>query len=272
MSTPRRAWTSCRCSGADSLRDVGDIEDPSSPARVAAEIAPVIDRLRLAVAGAVRERAPELAQRIGIPIVAGPILGMLRNTMPNRVVEIDDVVEVFVYMPAEQIRSGVDQLIAADALAAVDGKGVALTDRGRGAVLEMFGSMQVFVDQLWEGCDEAVAATFPLAEVVCGAVAATGGASVRVVAPPYDPPGASPALRLIERLTPLRFHRFDAHARAWREEGLTAAEIQQLDAGEQRDRIERRTNELAAAPYAALNPAERLALIHGLASLPGGGV
>jgi hypothetical protein len=251
---------------------VGDIEDPSSPARVAAEIAPVIDRLRIAVAGAVRERGPELAQRNGIPVVAAPILGMVRNTMPDRVVDIDDVVEVFLYMPEEQIRAGVDQLIAADTLAAMSGGRVMLTDRGRAIVLEMFASMQVFVDQLWAGYDELVAATYPLVEAACSAVTATGGASVRVVAPPYDPPGASMALRLAERLTPLRFHRFDAHARAWREEGLTATEMQQLETGEQRDRIERRTNELAAAPYAALKPAERIALIDGLANLPAGGV
>jgi hypothetical protein len=256
----------------DNLRGVGDTGDRSSPARVAAEIAPIIDGLRLAAAGAVRRIGPELAERNGIPVGAAAVVGMLRNTMPSRVVDVDDVLGVFLYTPGEQVRSSLDQLVAADALERVDGRGIALTDRGRAVVLEMFACMQGFVDRLWEGHEEVVAATLPLAEVACGAVTATGGASVRVVAPPYDPPGASMALRLIERLTPLRFHRFDAHAQAWRAEGLTAAEAQQLDAGEQRDRIERRTNALAAAPYAVLDPAQRLALVRGLATLSTGAV
>jgi hypothetical protein len=227
----------------------------------------VIDRLRLAVVGAVREMAPELAERKGIPVGAASVLGMLRNTLPDRVVDLDDVRGVFLYMPEAQVRSSIDQLVDADALGSVDGRGVVLTDLGRDIVLEMFACMQVFADRLWEGREEVVTATLPLADMACAAVTATGGASVRVVAPPYDPPGASMALRLIERLTPLRFHRFDAHAQAWREEGLTAAEVRQLDAGEQRDRIEHRTNELAAAPYAVLDAAQRLVLINALDSL-----
>jgi hypothetical protein len=244
-----------------------DTTDPSSPGQVAEVIAPLIDRLRLAIAGAVRDVAPELAQRNAIPVGAAPVLGMLRNTMPGRVVDVDDIVGVFLYLPEEQVRSSVDQLIAAGALRTHDERGVVLTDLGQAVLLEVFASMGAFVDRLWEGRDDVVAATFPSADVACRAVTATGGAAVRVVAPPYDPPGASMALRLIERLTPLRFHRFDAHARAWREEGLTAVEVQQLAAGEQRDRIERRTNDLAAAPYAALNADQRLELLAGLQHL-----
>jgi hypothetical protein len=252
---------------------VGETGDPSSPDRIAAAIAPVIDRLRLAVVAAMRELAAQTAERTGIAIAALPMMGMLRNTMPRRVVDVDDVLGVYLYTPDQQVRSSLDQLVAAGALARVDGQGIdgqgiVLTDFGQVIVSEMFASMQVFVDGLWEGQDDIVAATFPLADRTCEAVTATGGRAVRVVAPPYDPPGASLALRLIERLTPLRYHRFEAHAQAWREEGLSAVEVEQLGAGEQRDRIERRTNELAAGPYTVLEEVQRLELLAGLERLP----
>ena len=44
--------------------------------------------------------------------------------------------------------------------------------------------------------------------------------------------------------------------------------VQSLGAGPQRDRIEDETNRLAAAPYAALDPAERVDLLGGLGALP----
>ncbi|MDP1806171.1 MAG: hypothetical protein Q8K72_13450 [Acidimicrobiales bacterium] len=75
-------------------------------------------------------------------------------------------------------------------------------------------------------------------------------------------------MRLAERLTPLRFHRFDAHVAAWEAEGLTAQEVQTLDAGPVRDRIEEATNRLSATPYAVLDAGERVELLGGLGALP----
>jgi hypothetical protein len=72
----------------------------------------------------------------------------------------------------------------------------------------------------------------------------------------------------VEALTPLRFHRSDAHAAAWRAEGLTADEIRDLGPGPQRERIEAETNRRAAAPYAVLSAEERFILLSGLGALP----
>jgi hypothetical protein len=69
-------------------------------------------------------------------------------------------------------------------------------------------------------------------------------------------------------LTPLRFHRFDAHARAWRAAGLSVEQAQALTPGPLRDQIEDQTNAGAAAPYTRLDAQERAQLLEGLAGLP----
>jgi hypothetical protein len=74
---------------------------------------------------------------------------------------------------------------------------------------------------------------------------------------------------LAERLTPLRFHRFDAHVAAWRAAGLTVEQVVALGPGPERTAIEEATNLAAARPYEVLTPAERFDLCAGLGALPG---
>ena len=240
----------------------------ADPARFAAEIAPCLDRTRLAVVAFLRTKADEVAQQYGITAPALQVLGMLRNTLPDRVVAVDDVLGLFLYSPSEEIRSALGLLVTSGVLESGRGHAVVVTDKGREIVHVLFGLTLEFIDPLWAGHDELVTTLLPLADRACATVTTTGGAAVRVVAPPYDPPNASPALKLAERLTPLRFHRFDAHAEAWRNEGLTVEEVQALDPGPLLDKIEAETNRWAAAPYCALEPAERLELLRGLEALP----
>jgi hypothetical protein len=234
----------------------------------AAEIAPLLDRARLAVVAFLRTKADEVAQHYAITAPALQTLGMLRNTLPDRDAAIDDVLELFIYSKPDQIRSNIEELITGDVLVSIGDDRVLVTHRGREIVHTMFGLTQQFIDGLWEAHADLVARLLPIADRACAAVTTTGGAAVRVVAPVYDSPGASPALMLAERQTPLRFHRFDAHVEAWRSEGLTVQEIQALDSGPQHERIELATNRWAAAPYCGLDPAERLELLRGLESLP----
>jgi hypothetical protein len=70
-------------------------------------------------------------------------------------------------------------------------------------------------------------------------------------------------------LTALRFHRYDCHVAAWRDAGLTVAEVVALSDGPQRDAIERATNRCAGVPYGILAEGERFDLVAGLGSLPG---
>src|SRR5215468_7734716 len=55
----------------------------------------------------------------------------------------------------------------------------------------------------------------PAAGRLVVAAVASGGDAYAAVAPPYEPPGASPEFLLHHRLAVLRYHRADAHAAAW---------------------------------------------------------
>ena len=140
--------------------------------------------------------------------------------------------------------------------------------RGRECVVELYRVMAAIVDELWAGHEALVTSLAGLADRAVRAAEATGGPAFGVMAPPYEPEGATTAALLAERLTPLRFHRFDAHVAAWQAAGLTADEMRALAPGSRRDEIEEETNRRAAAPYAALDAAERLQLVAGLGALP----
>lgn len=238
------------------------------PDHVAAAIAPIIDRIRMSIVRSVGAVESEVAERLDVPAPLLRMLGMLRNTAPDRVVKIEDVLEVFLYQPLEQIKGAIDALIRAGLAEAVGDDELRLTRSSMVLVPEVFGKMQSFLDELWSGQSELVAQLLPIAQRACAAVTESGGAATRVMAPPYQVPRASAALLLAETLTPLRFHRFDAHAAAWRAEGLTVEQIQQLGPGEQRERIEAETNRRAAAPYGVLSESERFILVSGLGALP----
>lgn len=234
----------------------------------AADIAPCLDRARLAIVAFLRSKADGLSQRYGIAPPALQTLGMLRNTLPDRAVAIDDVLDLFVYAPPEQIRDSLEQLGTARALEPSGDGRVVVTATGRDILTTMYELSQQFVDARWADHAELVAQLLPIADRACAAATTSGGAGVRVVAPVYDPPGASAPILLAERLTPLRFHRFDAHVDAWRSAGLTVEEIQGLEPGPLLDQIETETNRWAAAPYCGLSPDEREQLLRGLELLP----
>lgn len=99
---------------------------------------------------------------------------------------------------------------------------------------------------------------------------ATGGPVFRALTPVWERPGATAAGRLAVGLEALRHHRADAHRAAWAAAGLTAAEIQALGPGPERDVIEAATNRLDAPVYEALDAEERLVLLASLGALPDG--
>ena len=98
---------------------------------------------------------------------------------------------------------------------------------------------------------------------------ATGGDAYLTMAPPYEPADATVGVLLHHRLSVMRYHRADAHAAAWQAAGLTSEAMMQLPSGPVRAAIEAETNRRAGVPYATLNADERLALLAGLAALPG---
>ncbi len=87
----------------------------------------------------------------------------------------------------------------------------------------------------------------------------------------WMPDDASDAAHIWNNSVVLRMHRADAHANAWKAEGLDAQTMRQLPPGAQRIKIEEATNRNAAFPWAKLSNEQRLTLLAGLGALPGTG-
>jgi hypothetical protein len=229
-------------------------------------VAPVIDRLRNAIARSAMAHVGALGREFGVGEAGAVTMAMLRNALPVRAVTRQQVHAVLAYLPPARVEAGISEALAAGLLVEADALGA--TERGGALLVRIHALVSDFVSNLWAGHEDRVDSLLALTAPVLEAAAETGGPAWAVMAPPYEPAGATAAMRLAERLTPLRFHRYDAHVAAWKAEGLRVEEVQALAAGPVRDRIERETNRRAAPPYAALDPTGRLELLAGLGALP----
>ncbi len=234
--------------------------------RVAELVAPIVDRVTIAVHRASREQGREMLTQFGLT-GAGSLIG-LRLALPTRSVPLDQARAVARYMSDTDFRAELSGQAERGMLvlfeAAVDS-----TDRGRELYREMFALHDRTASALWEWRASDLPRLADLAGRMVAAGPADPGPAFAATAPPYEPADATPALLLFNRLTSLRQHRADAHAAAWAEAGLTVEQIQALTAGPLREEIEARTNELAASPYAALTEPERLDFLAGLGALSG---
>jgi hypothetical protein len=151
-----------------------------------------------------------------------------------------------------------------------------LTDLGRNVALAVQRAVGDWATELW---DRKTIETMPglavvprLADLVGRLLdegSATGGPAFRAMVPVYEPPDATPALRLTTRLGALRHHRGDAHRAAWMAAGITLTQLRALSLEDpQRRAIEDQTNRLDAPIYEALSPPERDELLAGLGALP----
>lgn len=95
-----------------------------------------------------------------------------------------------------------------------------------------------------------------------------GGPAFAGMVPVYTPSEADAATVLTARLGALRHFRADAHRAAWRVAGLTAEEVQALEPGPLRGRVEVETDVRDEPIYEVLGEAERLELLAGLGALP----
>ena len=243
-------------------------DEPLAPASVAAVVAPILDRIRVHIAHQLPVVAGDLLQANGLDLVRGQLVGMLRNLMPDRTTRRQHVQAAFRYWPEGQVDQALDQLVAGGLLQE-SGTDLGLTGAGRQLMLELRARFEQIIGDLWSDHAAAVQAVAPLVDRCVAAAAASGGPSFALAWPVWQPADGSASMSVAEQLTPLRFHRADAHAAAWEAAGLTVSDVQQLGPGPQRDAIEADTNERAAAPYAALSPGERFALVAGLGRLPG---
>jgi hypothetical protein len=248
------------------VSDVGETE--LAPDRVAGLVAPAIDRLRLAIAHALREWIIESSREQGLDPTMGMIIGHLRNLGPGRAATRAALQTVFIYHPAAAVDAGIEALVGISVLEAVADDSVRLAPRGVELVGQMHRRSDVVAEDFW-GAQPQVVSLNALAGRALDGARNDGGLAFSVMAPPPEPMGATDAAILAERLTGLRFHRFDAHIAAWRGAGLTVDEVTALPPGSSRDAIEADTNRRASTPYAALSSDERLEFLGALAALRG---
>ena len=181
-----------------------------SPERVAAALAPIIDRLRLAIARRAPEAAHHLLTDFGLSVRGLQTLAMLRNTMPDRVIGKGQVFDVFLYTPQTAVADSIGELTAGGLVDELTGDRLRLSPAGRWCVAGLYACTSAIVDDLWSDHAALVSTLVPVAAQAAAAAEATGGRAFAVMAPAYEPDGVSAAMLLAERLTPLRFHRFDS--------------------------------------------------------------
>ena len=199
----------------------------------------------------------------------GMLIGNLRNLAPGRVVTRTAVLSVSAYQAPSVVDRGIDGLIGAGLLTDIGDGHICLTESSAGLAVDIHTGGGEVTTQLWSGQDERVGVLAALAARALRAAPADGGDAFALMAPLAEPVDATDSALLAERLTGLRFHRFDAHVAAWWSAGLTVDEIKNVPPGAARAAIELETNRRAATPYEALDPADRLHFLAGLAALRG---
>jgi hypothetical protein len=257
-----------RPSGNWYRRAVADLADVS-PDRYAPLIAPVVERLTLAVVNKAMARAAGTP----VPHAAAPgamrMLGQLRTALLARSVTAAGLGAVYRYRDADDVLGDVEGLLAAGLIDKTDDDAIQPTGTGRAVLTGMYKVSADVAGESWASQAGSLAGLSDLAGRLVHAALATGGPAYTAMAPPYEPADATAALLLHTRLSVLRYHRADAHAAAWQAAGLTSVTMRQLPAGPSRDAIEAETNRRAGVPYATLSPDERITFLAGLAALPG---
>jgi hypothetical protein len=240
-----------------------------TPDRCAALVTPQIERLTFAVIRASIRRAGPRIVTYGVPLDAVDIVGQLRTGLAVRPVSAAGLAAIYRYHDAHQVRRNLNTLAGAGIIEQADDGAIRATDTGQALLALMYESSAKTAAELWSTHRETVTDLNELAGRLVVVAAPSGGDAYAAVAPPYEPPGASPELLLHHRLAVLRYHRADAHAAAWQAAGHTVDTIRGLADGPERESIEAETNRRAGRPYATLNAADRSRLVSGLTGLPG---
>ena len=247
---------------------VSDVDLVAYTEAVSAEI----DRaFREAMAAAGRRGGPGLRDRH--PTGFAPELVEFRTSLgrPDGQVSADDFAEVVRYDDRVRRDQSVIASVERGALTREDDGAIRATAAGHAFVDDLYRTQAGILEQAWAGHDEPLARLAPvLGELVqaAGSSAEVPG-TFRAMEPAYEPGGVGTRVLVLNRLSALRYMRSDQHARAWREAGLTAAEMVQLQAADdsRKHEIERRTNELAAPVFAGLTNGERSQLLDDLRAL-----
>ena len=244
-----------------------DTAEFHSPQRMAALVAPVIDRIRFGIGKRVNPLGDEVMGAMGLKDQAARSLVFLRHLLPDRAIAEADIFATFRYRSREEVEAGLREAVASGALEERPGAEYGPSDVGAKVLRELHERSGALIDEMWSGQDARLAALSGPITTVFEAAKTTGGVAFRLMTP-YEPEGASAAFILAERITALRWYRFDAHVAAWESAGLTPEGIRTLAAGPEREAIEEETNRRATPPWEALDPGTRLEVLSGLGALP----
>ena len=227
----------------------------------------MVDRIRMSMMHATfAPGLPASFRAAGLDDTVGGLLAYLRNTYPDRVVTRSAVRSVFNYHPDVLVDPGIDALVARGQLVEQMPGDLRLTSHGQRCIEDLHAVADAAAVRAFAHAEQSVAVAGPLIERTLEAARDDGGEAFTVMAPVHLPEGLSDAGLLAERLTGLRFHRFDAHVAAWREAGRSVPDLEWLS-DQQRAAVEADTNARAAAPYAVLSDSERQQLLAGLDDL-----
>jgi hypothetical protein len=235
----------------------------TSPLDCAIAAAPLIDRARLAIARGIAAQASP-GDQSGLNEPAAAMLAMLRHTLPDRAVTADQLRTVYAFHRDDQYTATQAELSRAG-LIRIDDDWIRLTDQGRVWIERLWRISDDVVTDLWDPVRDHVDALETLIPPVVARATAAPGPALSVFTPILDRPDSSSSTRVAERLTQLRFHRFDAHVAAWRAAGTPPMD-DTLPPG-MREQIEDETNRRAATAYEPISPHQRTNLLVHLASL-----
>jgi len=87
---------------------VTDTANLLAPPRIAALVAPVVDRLRLGIHRLSQDVMAGLVRDLGLDKSVAMVAGNLRNLAPDRVVARSAVLAVFAYQPSSVVDHGID--------------------------------------------------------------------------------------------------------------------------------------------------------------------
>ncbi len=232
-----------------------------------------IDRLfRAAMGACARSGGAALRSRYGAGY--GELLIDFRTVLaaPDGIVTTAAFAEVMRYHDSADVESSIRRAQDRGALIRDDGQ-IRATVAGHAFFDDLYAAQADALGSLWADADESLARLTAITGDIVVAASLDPLLPVgafTAMTPNYEPVGTPATVLLLNRLSALRYHRSDAHAIAWRSAGLSATEMVaiQESGGSQRDAIEARTNEIAAAPFRILAEDRRRIFLADLRSMP----
>lgn len=230
-------------------------------------MARTIDRLHIASRDAVRPE--QIADLVNVSVPAS-VANMIVSFLPADQMSWAEFDGILRYAPMEYARGQAAQLAAAGVVT-TDDEGLRYTEAGRATAQACLDLLPAALDELWLADQLRLGALASVLNGVASRAMASGRPSTCVIDRTLVPKSSSTSYEIARAVAIARRHRADGHCDAWTEAGHTAASIQILRVGDERDRIEERTDALNAWIWELLSMDEQVLVLAGLSGLNGVG-